>query len=313
MTYIMFVLGLILLGFGGDTMVSGAVDVAKKLKVSTLLIGIVLIGFGTSTPELVASFVAINQEIPSTGIAVGNIVGSNIANILLILGVSSIINPINIEKKSFLKRDVWFLITSTLVIYITSFTGEIGRIAGIVMVSILIFYVIYSYKTEKDFKAEDKEIEEEIESSKSRPLYISLIISIIGIAMTLGGAKLLVDSAITIARNFGIAESIIGLTIVAVGTSLPELASSITASIKKHNDIAFGNIVGSNIYNALFILGMVALFTPILFPNDLKTDVYILIATTILLIITGLIGKIGRISGIIFLGCYALYIAHLVG
>lgn len=313
MVYFLFILGLILLGFGGDTMVSGAVEVAKKLKVSTLLIGIVLIGFGTSTPELVASFVAINQEIPSTGIAVGNIVGSNIANILLILGVSSIINPIHIEKKSFLKRDVWFLIVSTLVIYITSFTGEIERIAGIVMVGTLIFYVIYSYKTEKDFKTEDKEIEEKIESSKSRPLYISLLISIIGIAMTLGGAKLLVDSAIIIARNFGIAESIIGLTIVAVGTSLPELASSITASIKKHNDIAFGNVVGSNIYNALFILGMVALFTPILFPNDLKSDVYILIATTILLIITGLVGKIGRTFGIIFLGCYALYIAYLVG
>lgn len=313
MVYVLFILGLILLGFGGDIMVSGAVEVAKKLKVSTLLIGIVLIGFGTSTPELVASFVAINQEIPSTGIAVGNIVGSNIANILLILGVSSIINPIHIEKKSFLKRDVWFLIVSTFVLYITSFTGEIGRIAGIVMVSTLIFYVIYSYKTEKNFKVENEEIEEEIASSKSRPLYISLIISIIGIAMTLGGAKLLVDSAITIARNFGIAESIIGLTIVAVGTSLPELASSITASIKKHNDIAFGNIVGSNIYNTLFILGMVALFTPILFPNDLKSDVYILIATTILLIITGVIGKIGRISGIIFLGCYALYIAYLVG
>ncbi|MDE6224010.1 MAG: calcium/sodium antiporter [Alphaproteobacteria bacterium] len=313
MVYVLFILGLILLGFGGDTMVSGAVEVAKKLKVSTLLIGIVLIGFGTSTPELVASFIAIHQEVPSTGIAVGNIVGSNIANILLILGVSSIIHPIHIEKKSFLKRDVWFLIASTFVIFVTSYTGEIGRIAGIVMVASLIFYVIYSYKTEKDFKSEDMEIEEEISLVKTKPLYISLIIAIIGIAMTLGGAKLLVDSAITIARNFGIAESIIGLTIVAVGTSLPELASSITASIKKHNDIAFGNIVGSNIYNTFFILGMVALFTPILFPSDLKSDVYILIATTLLLITTGVIGKISKLSGVIFLVCYAFYITYLVG
>ena len=137
--------------------------------------------------------------------------------------------------------------------------------------------------------------------------------AIAGIAMTIYGAKLLVDSAITIARNFGISEAIIGLTVVAIGTSLPELASSVSASIKKHNDIAFGNIVGSNIYNALFILGMVALFTPVLFPTDLTNDVYILIATTLLLIFSAFLGKIGRISGIIYLIAYGFYVSYLIG
>ena len=312
MTYILFLIGLAMLAFGGDIMVSGAVEVAKRLKISTLLIGIVLIGFGTSTPELVASFVAINQKVPAPGIAVGNIIGSNIANILLILGVASVISPIHIEKKSFFKRDVWFLIISTLVIFITSFTGKITRVAGIVMVALLLFYVVYSYLTEKDFKAEDEEIADEIDSKHIKSLCISLVKAIAGIALTLLGAKLLVDNAIIIARNFGISESIIGLSLVAVGTSLPELASSISASIKKHNDIAFGNIVGSNIYNTLFILGLIALFTPILFPNDLGGDVYILIATTLMLIITGGIGKIGRVAGIIFLGSYVCYIAYLM-
>ena len=315
MLYVLFILGLILLAFGGDTMVNGSVGVAKKLKVSTLLIGIVLVGFGTSTPELVASFIAINQEVPSTGIAIGNIIGSNIANILLILGVSSIIHPIKIEKNSFFRRDFWFLSVATLVIFITSFTGQINRYAGSVMVGTLLFYIFYSYKSEKKFvnENENKDIKEEISEVKEKPLYISLIMAIAGITMTIYGAKLLVDSAITIARNFGISEAIIGLTVVAIGTSLPELASSVSASIKKHNDIAFGNIVGSNIYNALFILGMVALFTPVLFPTDLTNDVYILIATTLLLIFSAFLGKIGRISGIIYLIAYGFYVSYLIG
>jgi cation:H+ antiporter len=313
MLYVLFILGLILLAVGGDTIVNGSVGVAKKLKVSTLLIGIVLVGFGTSTPELVASFIAINQEVPSTGIAIGNIIGSNIANILLILGASSIIHPIKIEKNSFFRRDFWFLSVATLVIFITSFTEQINRYAGSVMVGTLLFYIFYSYKSEKKFVNENKDIKEEISEVKEKPLYISLIMAIAGIAMTIYGAKLLVDSAITIARNFGISEAIIGLTVVAIGTSLPELASSVSASIKKHNDIAFGNIVGSNIYNALFILGMVALFTPVLFPTDLTNDVYILIATTLLLIFSAFLGKIGRISGIIYLIAYGFYVSYLIG
>lgn len=312
MLYCLFILGLILLAVGGDVMVAGSVEVAKKLKVSTLLIGIVLVGFGTSTPELMASFMAIFQDTPATGIAVGNVVGSNIANILLILGVSSILHPIHIEKKSFFKRDVYFLALSTLVIFITSIIGQIYRIIGFFMVISLLYYVYFSYKTEKQFKAEENEIKEEIDIKHKKNFSISLIKAIIGISMVIIGAKLLVDSAIVIARNFGISESIIGLTIVAVGTSLPELASSVIASLKKHNDIAFGNIVGSNIYNALFILGIVALFLPISFPIDMKIDTYILIATTLLLISMAYIGKISRISGVFFLICYAGYITYLI-
>ena len=313
MLYLMFVLGLILLAVGGDVMVSSSVEVAKKLKVSTLLIGIVLIGFGTSTPELVARIIATSQEVPATGIAVGNIVGSNIANILLILGVTSLIYPIKIDKKSFLKRDMWFLIFATAMVLLMALLKKVGFVIGGVMILSLLFYVYYSYITEKKFKKETKEIANEIDVKHTKSLPVSLIMAVIGIAMTIYGANLLVNSAIVIAKNFGISESIIGLTIVAVGTSLPELASSITASLKKHNELAFGNIVGSNIYNVLFILGVVSLLQPIMFPVDMVKDVYILIATTTLLIANAFMGGISRKFGVIYLIAYAFYVAHLMG
>ena len=177
----------------------------------------------------------------------------------------------------------------------------------------MLFYVYYSYITEKKFKKETKKIANEIDVKHTKSLPVSLIMAVIGIAMTIYGANLLVNSAIVIAKNFGISESIIGLTIVAVGTSLPELASSITASLKKHNDLAFGNIVGSNIYNVLFILGIVALLQPIMFPVDMVKDVYILIATTTLLIANAFMGGISRKFGVIYLIAYAFYVAHLIG
>lgn len=302
MTYLLLVLGLFLLFIGGDWLVSGSVAVARRLKVSPLLIGLILVGFGTSTPELVTSLLATYKG--AAGISVGNVVGSNIANILLVLGVAALLNPVQVKGKSF-KRDATFLALSTLILVGASSFGMIGRLLGIVMVASLIFYVLYSYKTEKEIP-NDKE--------KPAPLINSLIRTIIGILFTLVGAKLLVDSSVTLARAWGISEAVIGLTIVAIGTSLPELATSIISAIKKHNDVAFGNVIGSNIYNSLFILGMTALFMPVQIPTGMWLDMGIMTAVTVLMIAIAFgYKKYSRVTGACFLILYAIYIAYLGG
>lgn len=302
MVYLFLILGLVLLFVGGDWLVAGSVSVARRLKVSPLLIGLTLVGFGTSTPELLTSLLATYKG--SAGIAVGNVVGSNTANILLVLGVAALLNPVHVKGKSF-RRDALFLALSTFVLVSSLAFGSIGRLLGAIMVGALILYVVYSYKTEKEIPDD---------SEKPAPLFTSLIRTIIGISLTLLGAKLLVDNSVELAKAWGISEAVIGLTIVAVGTSLPELATSIMSSIKKHNDVAFGNVVGSNIYNALFILGMTALFMPVQIPAHMGLDMAIMSVATLLMIgIAFWHKKYSRLTGLLFLILYALYIAHLGG
>ena len=302
MTYLLLALGLFLLFVGGDWLVAGSVAVARRLKVSPLLIGLTLVGFGTSTPELVTSLLATYKG--AEGIAVGNVVGSNIANILLVLGVAALLNPVQVKGKSF-RRDSIFLILSTLVLVASLAFGTIGRLLGFAMVATLIFYIFYSYKTEKEIPDD---------AEKPAPLIPSLIRTLAGILLTLLGAKLLVDNSVELARAWGISEAVIGLTIVAVGTSLPELATSIMSALKKHNDVAFGNVIGSNIYNALFILGVTALFMPVEIPQGMGLDMGIMAMVTALMIaIAFIFKKYTRTTGAIFLVLYALYIAHLGG
>lgn len=302
MTYLFLVLGLFLLFVGGDWLVAGSVAVARRLKVSPLLIGLTLVGFGTSTPELVTSLIATYKG--SAGISVGNVIGSNIANILLVLGVAALLNPVKVKGKSF-RRDATFLALSTLVLVGAASFGTIGRLLGAVMVAALVFYVIYSYKTEKEIP-DDKE--------KPAPLTTSLIRTIFGILLTLFGAKLLVDNSVALARAWGISEAVIGLTIVAVGTSLPELATSIMSALKKHNDVAFGNVIGSNIYNSLFILGATALFMPVQIPSGMHVDMAIMTVVTALMIgIAFGYKRYSRATGALFLILYAIYIAYLGG
>ena len=302
MIYLLLILGLFLLFIGGDWLVDGSVALARRLKVSPLLIGLTLVGFGTSTPELVTSLIATFKG--ASGISVGNVVGSNIANILLVLGVTALLNPVQVKGKSF-KRDSFFLVFSTFVLVGSASLGTIGHLLGALMVGALIFYVIYSYKTEKEIPDEKE---------KPAPLITSFIRTIMGILLTLLGAKLLVDNAVELAHTWGISEAVIGLTIVAVGTSLPELATSIMSALKKHNDVAFGNVIGSNIYNSLFILGMTAIFMPVEIPAGMGIDMIIMIAVTTLMIgIAFAFKKYTRSTGVLFLILYALYIAHLGG
>jgi cation:H+ antiporter len=272
MIYLLLILGLVLLAFGGDTMVSGAVALAKKMGLSTLLIGLTLVGFGTSTPELLTSIMAAIKG--SNAIALGNVVGSNIANILLVLGVAALIAPVNVNIKAF-KRDGGFLALSCVMLILALFLGQIGFIMGAILVAMLIGYVGYSYISDKKQQSE-KTDENESTETPVMPIWLALIKTFGGIALMMLGAKLLVDNSIILARNWGVSEAVIGLTIVAVGTSLPELATSVMSAIRGHNDVAFGNVVGSNIYNTLFILGCTALFLPIAVPASMGTDIWYL-------------------------------------
>ena len=307
MTYIFFIIGLVLLAFGGDTLVKGAVALANKINLSPLLIGIVLVGFGTSTPELMASILAVFRNPPAPGIAVGNVIGSNIANILLVLGLTAAISPVFVDKKAFV-RDSFFLILSTIALCIAVQVGTINFAAGFILDALLLVYVFYSYYSERKNKKAQPVAEDTFKGSAFK----AFLITVLGIGMTMLGAQLLVKSAVKIALSFGISESVIGLTLVAVGTSLPELATSVMASVRGQNALAFGNVVGSNIYNALFILGTVALLTPIHVPNDLDISLIIMTCATLLLILCGAIyKKIVPAMGVLFLILYAGYIVCL--
>ena len=312
MIYILLILGLVLLAFGGDTMVSGAVALAKKMGISTLLIGLTLVGFGTSTPELLTSLLAAVKG--SNEIALGNVVGSSTANILLVLGLAAVIAPVRVDLKAF-KRDGGFLALSCVVLIGALFLGEIGRMMGGLLVCLLIGYVVYSYVTDKQQNTKQVSVEKlptDSQQEKNIPTWMAFIKAVGGIALMMLGAKLLVDNSIILARSWGVSEAVIGLTIVAVGTSLPELATSVMSAIRGHNDVAFGNVVGSNIYNALFILGITALFLPIAVPLKMGADVLIMTAVTAVLIGIAFWKKqFSRPVGVVFLCAYAAYNYYL--
>ncbi len=301
----MLILGLVLLALGGDILVRGAVNVAQKMKLSPLIIGIVLVGFGTSTPELLTSVLAVFQTPPSPGLAVGNVIGSNIANILLVLGLTAAISPVLVDKKA-LRRDGLFLVLSGLLLAIGMITGVLSFYLGLIMIATIVFYVWYSYKSEIALPQPEQT---DIYTGST---WRAVLVTIIGIAMTIFGARLLVNSAIDIAKIFHVSDTIIGLTIVAIGTSLPEIATSVAASIRHHNEIAFGNIVGSNIYNTLFILGVVAMLHPIQMPGNIELDFAIMAGATLMMLAFGRFGRISRLAGIFMLLCYTGYIIYLI-
>ncbi len=303
MTYVFLILGLLMLFYGGNLLVDGSVAVAKRLGLSPLLIGLTLVGFGTSTPELTTSLIAAFHH--NDGISIGNVVGSNIANILLVLGVAAAICPVFVSIKSF-RRDAYFLVLSSLLLLVGVLCGGIGRWLGGIMTVALLFYVGYSYCMDK--KAQK---EKSIKSEKTS-LIKNLFIAIVGIALTILGAKFLVDSSVKLATAWGVSEAIIGLTIVAVGTSLPELATSVISSIKGHNDVAFGNVVGSNIFNALFIMGLTGVIYPIQIQSSMLWDIVMMLGVTgFLIFIAFKYRQFSRISGFSLLGLYVLYLMYI--
>ena len=317
--------GLILLMLGGELLVRGAVQVATRFGVSPLVIGLTLVGFGTSTPELVTSVQAALSGSP--GIAYGNIVGSNIANILLILGIAAIITPIAVSSTA-LKRDSSIMVLVTVVFAIVATLVPMGLLAGLVFVAALAVYIFAAFWQERGLAAGalddghgaafDKSLAlQEADpalkgtSDIGRSAFLSILIAIAGLALVVLGGNLLVSGAVGLARSFSISETIIGLTIVAIGTSMPELVTSVMAALRKQTEVAFGNVVGSNIYNILGIGGFTALIAPTNVPSEIvRFDNLIMIGASLVLVAFAFTGRrISRREGAVLVAGYAAYVA----
>jgi cation:H+ antiporter len=305
--------GLAMLAAGGDLLVRGAASAAHRLGVSPLLIGLTMVGFGTSTPELVTSLQAAFAGSP--GIAVGNVVGSNTANILLILGLTALVAPLTVDTRAF-RRDSIALVLATGACVWAVLQGYLTREMGLFAVGALIVYVLIVWMTERRLPdAEGARIEAgAADAARAAPnLWLALPMVAAGSGITVFGANLLVSGAIVLAGNLGVSDTLVGLTIVAVGTSLPELVTSLVAAIRKQGDVALGNIVGSNLYNILGILGLTAAIKPIDVPPEIaRFDIWVLVAATALMILFARSrGRISRGEGVALLLGYAAYIGWL--
>ncbi len=301
MDYVYVVAGLIGLFFGGEALVRGSVGVARRLAIPPLLIGLTVVGFGTSTPELLVSVDAALRGVPD--IAVGNIVGSNIANILLIVGLTALVWPITVMGAT-LRRDTLVMVAAALALLPVFALGLIGRLPGLVLVAGLAGYLVWAYRTPGAAEPEDADL------PAPSSTWVSILWVVGGLVVLMAGARFLVDGSVNIARGFGISEAFIGLTIVAVGTSLPELATSLIAAFRRQSEIAIGNIVGSNIFNVLGILGLTALITPVPVAGRFLTfDLPVMIVAS--LVLTALLltrPQIGRVMGVVLLLAYVGYV-----
>jgi len=305
--------GLILLFFGGEALVRGAVNMAARLGVSPLLIGLTIVAFGTSSPELVVSLQAGLKSQPD--LAVGNVVGSNIANILLILGISALIHPLRCQP-IIVMRDGTFMVAASIILVVTGYWSPINRIEGILMLAGLIGVILYSYRSEKRRNLPPETVTiPEIADLAARPMrfWVGAVLVIGGLAALVLGSHALVKGAVGLARAAGVSEAVIGLTLVAVGTSLPELATSAIAAFRRQADVAVGNVIGSNVFNILGILGLTAIVTPIpVNPQMVSFDLWVMLGCALVLLpflITG--WRLSRMEGGIFLAVYGLYLLCL--
>jgi cation:H+ antiporter len=304
--YLYLLGGIVGLFLGGEALVRGSVDIARRLAIPPLLIGLTVVGFGTSTPELLVSVDAALRGVPD--IALGNVVGSNIANILLIVGLSAMVWPIRVLGDT-LRRDTAVMMAAAVALVPIFAMGVMGRPAGALLVAGLAAYLVWAYRQSGSAP------EEEDGAKPPATMLISLLWVAGGLAALMVGARFLVDGAVSIARDFGVSEAFIGLTIVAVGTSLPELATSLIAAFRRQSEIAIGNIVGSNIFNILGILGVTALIAPIPVSTRFLTfDVPIMIAVSaVLTFLLVTRPSIGRGIGLMMLVAYVAYVVAAQG
>ncbi|RVT82258.1 calcium/sodium antiporter [Rhodobacteraceae bacterium CCMM004] len=302
MSVVFVIAGLALLLLGGHFLVGAAVALATRLGLSPLFIGLTVVGFGTSAPELAASISAALAGAP--GIAVGNVVGSNIANILLILGLSALLAPIAVGQAAFL-RDAAALTAATLGTAAVLATGVVGPVAGGAALALLALYLIATARSERGASAEA-----EVPGDTSLTRAVGGFV--LGLGGILAGARLTVDGATDLAAQAGISEAVIGLTVVAVGTSLPELVTSVVAARRGAGAVALGNVLGSNIFNLLGILGATALVAPLTVPDGMGRDIVAMIAATALMIWVARSGHtITRAEGGVMVGLYAAYLGWL--
>ncbi len=302
-----FIAGLVLLYYGADYLVKGGVNIALKLKVSPLVIGLTLVAYGTSAPEFVVSADAALKGFGD--VSMGNIVGSNICNIALILGLCSIITPLRVNAK-LLKFDILIMIAAAAMLLVFyALNNGVNRYEAGVFLACGLAYTLWSFYASRN---EEKTVNEESPKAK-HGILLSSVMVIGGLGALVGGAKLFVNAAVAMAEWCGVSEAVIGLTVVAVGTSLPELATSVVAAVKEEQDIAIGNVIGSNIFNILGILGVAPLISPIKAQGISYVDMILMLSISILLypiMRSGL--KISRREGIILLAIYVIYTAYLI-
>lgn len=309
MNSVQIIFGILLLSVGGESLIRGALGVAKKLSVSPLLSGIFIIGFGTSAPEL-----SVSVEASLSGaddIAIGNVIGSNIGNILLILGLCALIRPLTMHKKA-LQRDASCAMAAALLCCVLMIYNVLNVWSAILLLGSLFAYLIWVYQTEKTIGipsavmhvSEAEEVQQVPTNSLMLILYMFL-----GLGMMIGGSHLLLNGAVSLAVSFGVSEAVVGLTVVAIGTSIPELSISIIAVVRKHVDVAIGNVLGSNIFNILGVLGVSALFQPLVpSPRVIQYDIwFMLVCTMLLLVLLWTTKKINRIAGCLMLLMYCVY------
>ena len=299
--------GLIGLFLGGEGLIRGAVSLAERFHIPKLIVGLTIVGFGTSMPELLVSLQAVARGAPD--VAVGNVVGSNIANVLLIAAMGALIFPLNTMTKG-LKRDVIFMLLAALALLWFALSGKISQRDGLIMICIIMAYLIFVFLQERKSKSV-VEVEALSSSHLSVPWAVAFVAG--GLALLVFGADYLVKGSTAIASALGVSEAVIGLTLVAVGTSLPELTVSVMSAIKGQNEVSLGNIIGSNIFNILAILGMTAGIHALpISPQFLSVDIPLMLGATLwLCIMVFAYKRIGRLSGFLCLLIYAVYMLWL--
>ena len=311
MEYVILILALAGIVFGADFLVAGAVSIAKRLKISDFVIGAAIVGVGTSMPELVVSFMgAIGGN---ADVAIGNVIGSNIFNVLGILGLTAIFFPVAIDKSN-MKFEIPFCIGVSLLVTILAFNFfnglaiTIGRIDGIVLLLCFAGFMWYSFARDRKNQSKSAEVVEE----EKTPMWLAIVKVVGGLALLITSCDLFVDNAVVIAKSFGVNDAFISLTLIACGTSLPELAASVAAAVKKNTQMALGNIVGSNIFNITLILGLSSQALPLTASGITGFDYLVMIVAALFPMLFGLKGKVGRAGGILLFVCFVAYNVYLI-
>ena len=310
MEYIILIISLVGIVFGADFLVAGAVSIARKYKVSDFVIGAAIVGVGTSMPELVVSFIGALKG--NADVAIGNVVGSNIFNVLGILGVTALFFPIAINKDN-MKFEIPLCIGVSILLMIFAFNffnGTptcIGRLDGVMLLIMFVGFMWYSFLRDKKNNTTPEEQTEE-----KTPIWLAIIKVLGGLAVLITSCDFFVDNAVLVAKSFGVSDAIISLTLIACGTSLPELAASVAAALKKNTQLALGNIIGSNIFNITLILGVSSQVMPLTSAGITYIDYIVMIAAAILTFLFGFKGKIGRLGGAFMFLCFIIYNIYLI-
>ena len=312
MSYLILIISLVGIVFGAEFLVAGSVSVARRYKVSDFVIGAAIVGIGTSMPELVVSFFGALKG--NADVAIGNVVGSNIFNVLGILGLTAICFPIAIDRKNMTFEipfciGVSVLLTLLALNFFNGTPSTIGRVDGIILLLLFVGYMWYSFARDKQNTTDEAPVEAK---EPILALWVALLKIVGGLALLITSCDFFVDNAIVIAKSWGVNDAIISLTLIACGTSLPELAASVAAACKKNTQLALGNIVGSNIFNILLILGVSSQVMPLVSSDITIVDYAVMITAAAFPLLFGFKGKIGRVGGAVMLLCFVLYTWYLI-